>query len=252
MKNDYGKLLHKVSDARSFFRANLYFIPSIIIIACAIATFFIVGHIPEDQYDPMDHMLPYIFFAVAIVIPIYATIVWRLRTPLEGRLFEGGVIINRGKNTVADIAFSDIEGIIYYTMKFEGIATERIYTIVGKNGDRIKIPHKGIRSRKFNDFLDMLVHEHTAYLTQNLTPENISRTHVKFSTNLELINGKLVNTAKGNEIDIRDVTDVQVRDGHIRIIANIEGKEKVWLRTEPIQEVFNLGALVYIVAQNKH
>ena len=246
MEDIYGKLLHQESNTRSIFRANLYFIPTIIIAACGVATIFILEHIP-DQYDPIEYMLPYIIFGIAIALPIYATIIWRLRTPLEGRIFERGIKINKGKKIIVDIAFSDIKGIVNYVETVYGIKGNRIIVIVAKNGERTRIPHSGLYTRKFKKFLDTLIYEYTTYLINDLTLENIDHTDIKFSTNLKLSGGKLIHTAKGKEVNIHDVSGVQVRRGHIRIKANVDGKEKVWLRSEPIEEVINLCALIYIV-----
>ena len=206
----------------------------------------VLEHIP-DQYDPMDYMLPYIIFAIAIVIAIVSIIIWRLRTPLTGRIYERGIKISQGEKPIADIAFSDIEGIVNYVEEIDGLKNRRIVIIVAKNGDRIKIPHSGNYTRKFEKFLDTLVYEHTSYLINDLTLENINHADIKFSTNLELSRGKLIHTTRGKEVNIRDVSDVQIRSGHIRIMANVDGKEKVWLRSEHTQEVINLGALIYIV-----
>ena len=247
MESIHGKLLHKESNARSIFRANLYFIPTIIIAACGVAAIFIIELIPDYQRDPLDDMLPYIIFAIAVALPIYSTIIWRLRTPLEGRIFERGIKINRGENVIVDIAFSDIKGIVNYVETVFGIKGDRIVIIVAKSGERTKIPNSGLYTRNFKRFLDTLVYEYTSYLIRDLTLENLNCADIKFSTNLELSGGKLINTANGKEINIHDVSDIQVRDGHIRIMENVDGKEKVWHRSEPIQNVINLGALIYIV-----
>ncbi len=101
---------------------------------------------------------------------------------------------------------------------------------------------------------DAITDTYTAFLVRDLTWDNLPAKEIHFTVSgdknlsLKLKDGKLIMDGKeaSGEIDVRDVSKVQIAPGVVRLMYIEGGKQKIWAKLN-LYSLLNIRALYFIV-----